>query len=107
MKIVEKLRRRIHSGHEESIASPCARYVQKVALRVVHLLEGGLVGDVLYPRLQREDFVVTGCNDDSSELQALGEVHGSNCDGPRHSTGMVAQVHRGKPCVHDGRDCAL
>ena len=39
MKVVEKLRCRIHSCHEETIAGARARHVQKVAFRVVHLLK--------------------------------------------------------------------
>ena len=81
-KVVEKLRGQIHPRHEKAVAGARARYIQKMAFRTVRLLEVGFVGDVLDSRLQREDLVVTGCNDDSSELQALGEVHGSNCDGP-------------------------
>ena len=107
MKIVEKFRFRIHPRHKELITSSRARHVQKVAFRVVHLFKVGLVGDILDPRLQREDFVVTGGDDDGPELQALGEVHGSGRDGPGHSTWMGAQVHRGKPRVLDTRDCAF
>ena len=97
VKIIEKLRRRLHPRHEKPIPGTRARHVQKVALRVVHLLKVGLVGDILDSRLQRENFVVTGRDDNSPELQALGEVHGSDRDGPGHSTWMGAQVHRGKP----------
>ena len=79
--IVEELRGRVGSRYEEPITSTRARHVEQVALRVVDLLEIGFVDNALDPGLKREDLVVATGDDYSPELEALGEVHGSDRDG--------------------------
>ena len=83
MKIVEELRCRVYPRHEEPITSTSARHVEQVALRVVDIFEVGFVDNAFDPGLKREDLVVATGDDYGPELEALGEMHGSDCDGCR------------------------
>lgn len=104
MKIVEELRCRVYPRHEEPITSTSARHVEQVALRVVDLFEIGFVHNALDPGLKREDLVVATGNDYGPELEALGEVHGSDRDGPGDASRARAQGRGGESRILDTLD---
>ncbi|MEX0680812.1 MAG: hypothetical protein WD097_05475 [Balneolales bacterium] len=58
--ILQKLRSRLHPGHQQVIPRPRARHIKQMPLGVVHLLQIGIVGDRFNPFLMRDDLVVTG-----------------------------------------------
>ena len=84
--------------------SPRARHVEQVALRVVDIFEIGFVHNALDPGLKREDFVVAAGDDYGPELEALGEMHGSDRDGASCASRAFAQSHCGESRILDALD---
>ena len=52
--VIQKLRRRCGTRHEQIVTGTDAGNVQQMALSVVHVLKVGLAGDSLNPFLERD-----------------------------------------------------
>ena len=74
-KVIQKLRCRIDTGHQQVITWAGAGNVEKVSFRIVNLFEIGVICDRLDPLLKRNDLVITGHNSDSAKLKTFGKVH--------------------------------
>ena len=70
-KVIEELRCRGNARDEQMIPGPCTGNVEQMTLRVIHLLQIGVVAHRFDPFLQGDDFIIAGHHDDGAELQAL------------------------------------
>src|SRR5712671_380819 len=90
--VVEKLRGRLDTRHQQVVAGAGAGNVEQVPLGVVGVFEVGVVGDVFDPRLQGHDFVVTGGDDDGAVFESLGQVHRADGDRTGRSPSVVVEL---------------
>jgi len=77
-KVVQELRCRLYSSHEEVISCTSAGYIQELPFGIVNILKITLVPDGLNPLLKGQHLVVAGHRDHRTELKTLGEMHCAN-----------------------------
>lgn len=80
MEVIQELGRWLHGRDHQVVAGARAGHVEQVPFRVVDLLEVGIVGYVLDPFLEGDDFIVTRHDCDSAKLQSLRQRHGAYRD---------------------------
>src|SRR6266446_7331490 len=100
--VIEKLGSGLDARHQKMISCPRAGDVEQMALGVIDFLQVCVVPDRLDALLQGNDLVVAGHHHDGTELQALGEVHGTDRDVTANGFDVFIENLEGQTGLLDG-----